>query len=274
MSSSSDNPLIRFAAFWWAFGVFSLFAVILIALKIFGGGAPENDPLEEAAAAKRYETASKIHAAQEANFAFKEVEAGKVVQVPPHVAFDAVGKQLLGSKPAAIEKPEQIVPGSKRQKELAGGDAFDVVGINKLTPSADTPIDPAVMELGKTVFMNCMGCHGMNGEGMAMVGPPLAGSEWVTGPVSNLINIQLRGLKGPITVKGEVMNFPIEMAPILTVTNTDDNGIAAVLTYIRNSFGNKASPVLPEQVKMMRGEVGKPSLTEAELIKPEPAAKP
>ena len=34
MSSSSDNPLIRFAAFWWAFGVFSLFAVILIVLGI------------------------------------------------------------------------------------------------------------------------------------------------------------------------------------------------------------------------------------------------
>jgi hypothetical protein len=41
-----------------------------------------------------------------------------------------------------------------------------------------------------------------------------------------------------------------------------------VLTFIRNSFGNKASAVLPEQVKMLRSEVGKPMLTEAELIKP------
>jgi hypothetical protein len=41
-----------------------------------------------------------------------------------------------------------------------------------------------------------------------------------------------------------------------------------VLTYVRNSFGNKASAVLPEQVKMLRSEVGKPMLTEADIIKP------
>ena len=268
MSSSSDNPLIRFAAFWWALGVFSLFAVILIALKIFGGGAPENDPLEEAAATKRYETASKIHAAQEANFAFKEVEAGKVVQVPPHAAFDAVGEQLLGEKPLAVKTDNQIHPEGEVAKAKSTQEGIDPAEVDKLTPAADAPIDPAVMELGKTVYMNCLGCHGLNGEGLAGVGPPLAGSEWVTGPVSNLVHIQLRGLKGPITIKGQVMTFPIEMAPILTTLNTDDAGIAAVLTYIRNSFGNKASPVLPEQVKMMRGEVGKPALTEADLIKP------
>lgn len=270
MSSSSDNPLIRFAAFWWAFGVFSLFAVILIALKIFGGGSPENDPLEEAAAAKRYETASKIHAAQEANFAFKEVEAGKVVQVPPQVAFDAVGKQLLGSKPAAIEKPEQIVPGSKRQLALASeGSPVDTAAVDKLTPPAGTAPDPAVMKTGKEIFTSaaCFGCHGMNGEGMPMVGPPLADSEWVKGPVSNLIRIQFRGLGGPITVHGKQMTFLAPMTAVMA-PEQDDAKIAGVLTYIRNSFGNSAPPVLPEQVKMLRSEIGKPALTEADLIKP------
>jgi mono/diheme cytochrome c family protein len=263
--SSSDNPLIRFAAFWWALGVFSLFAVILIALKIFGGGAPENDPLEEAAAAKRYDAAAKVQAAQEANLAFKEVEAGKVVQVPPHAAFDAVGKQLLGSKPVAVEKPEQIVPGSKRQLDLAAeGGSTDFSAIDKLTPPADAPIDPAVMEVGKAQFMVCMACHGANGEG-GPVGPPLAGSDWVKGPVSNLIRIQLRGLTGPITVSGKDYNFPAPMAPL---SYQDDAQIAGVLTYVRNSFGNKAGPVLPEQVKMLRSEVGKPILKPEELIKP------
>jgi hypothetical protein len=45
-----------------------------------------------------------------------------------------------------------------------------------------------------------------------------------------------------------------------------DDDVAAVLTYVRNSFGNSAPPVLPEQVKMLRGEIGKPMLTEADLI--------
>jgi mono/diheme cytochrome c family protein len=45
-----------------------------------------------------------------------------------------------------------------------------------------------------------------------------------------------------------------------------DEQIAAVLTYVRNSFGNAAAPVKPEQVKALRGEVGKPPLTEADLV--------
>jgi mono/diheme cytochrome c family protein len=45
-----------------------------------------------------------------------------------------------------------------------------------------------------------------------------------------------------------------------------DEQIAAVLTYVRNSFGNVASPVTPAQVKALRGEVGKPMLTEADLV--------
>ena len=48
----------------------------------------------------------------------------------------------------------------------------------------------------------------------------------------------------------------------------DDEQIAGVLTYIRNSFGNKASATKPEQVAALRGEVGKPQITAAELIKP------
>jgi mono/diheme cytochrome c family protein len=262
--SSSDNPLIRFAAFGWALGVFSLFAVILIALKIFGGGAPENDPLEEAAAAKRYEAAAKVQSAQEANLAFKEVEAGKVVQVPPHAAFDAVGKSLLSERPVAVKADTQIHPEGPVALAKAAEKGPDMGPVDALTPAADTAIDPSVMELGKTGFMVCMACHGANGEG-GPVGPPLAGSDWVKGPVSNLIRIQLRGLHGPITVSGKDYNFPAPMAPLSYQT---DDQIAAVLTFVRNSFGNKAAPVLPEQVKMLRSEVGKPILTAGELIKP------
>jgi mono/diheme cytochrome c family protein len=45
-----------------------------------------------------------------------------------------------------------------------------------------------------------------------------------------------------------------------------DEQIAAVLTYVRNSFGNSAPAVTPAQVKAQRGEVGKPMLTEADLV--------
>ena len=125
--------------------------------------------------------------------------------------------------------------------------------------------DPAVMEKGKIQFMMCAACHGQQGEGTAAA-PPLAGSEWVMGPAENLIRIQLRGLRGPITVKGREYDIAGGMAPM---AYQNDDQIAAVLTYLRQSFGNNAPAVEPAQVAALRGEVGKPQLSVADLVKPE-----
>ena len=120
------------------------------------------------------------------------------------------------------------------------------------------------MKSGRSQFIVCGACHGQNGEGTA-AGPPLAGSEWVNGPVENLIRIQLRGLQGPITVKGQTYDFPAGMAAL---AYQNDEQVAAVLTYVRNSFGNSAPPVTAAEVAALRGEVGKPPLTAADLIQP------
>ncbi|MGL4399081.1 MAG: DUF7133 domain-containing protein [Luteolibacter sp.] len=131
-------------------------------------------------------------------------------------------------------------------------------------PEAHSGIDPAFMKTGKQQFLVCGACHGQSGEGTA-AGPPLAGSEWVTGPEENLIRIQLRGLQGPIKVKGVEYNFPAGMA---AMAYQSDEQIAAVLTYVRNSFGNSAPPVTTAAVAALRGEVGKPQLRAADLIPP------
>jgi quinoprotein glucose dehydrogenase len=125
-------------------------------------------------------------------------------------------------------------------------------------------IDPTLLKAGQQQFMVCGACHGQGGEGTAAA-PPLAGSEWVTGPVENLIRIQFRGLQGPIKVKGQEYNFPAGMMPMGYQT---DEQIAAVLTYVRNSFGNTASAVTTEEVAALRSEVGKPQLTVADLVPP------
>ena len=265
MSSNSDNPLSRFSAFFWALGVFSLFGVIVLALKLFSSDTSERNPLEEAAATKRYEVRQTVDAAQSAGFAYKEVEKGKTVQVPPHDVFAQLGSSLVSQKPAGVVNDAQIVPGGPVAELKALEKGPDMSAIDKLTPAADTAIDPAVMAKGQATFAMCMACHGPAGEG-GPVGPPLAGSEWVTGPVSNLVRIQLRGLQGPMHIKGQLYTPLAPMTPI--IATQDDETIAAVLTFIRNSFGNKAAPVLPEQVKMLRSELGKPMLTEADLIKP------
>jgi hypothetical protein len=87
----------------------------------------------------------------------------------------------------------------------------------------------------------------------------------VNGPVENLIKIQFRGLNGPITVKGKEYKFQVGMTPQSFQT---DEQIAAVLTYVRNSFGNKAPAVSAAEVAALRSEIGKPPLNVEELIKP------
>ena len=74
-------------------------------------------------------------------------------------------------------------------------------------------------------YVLCLACHGPTGKGVAVVGPPLAGSDWVNGPPENLIRIQLRGLSGPITVNGQEYSFAAPMPP-QAVQN--DEEIAAV----------------------------------------------
>lgn len=251
MDPSRDNPIIRFTTFWWGIGTFLIFALLLAVIWVFNKSEPSN--LEDAAAKPRYETKAKIDAAQAANISPENIEK----------AIVTVGQQLAVSKPVAVEKPEQIVPGSPTSVKMAAAPAVNTAAIDAPT-AADAPIDPAQMEIGKAQFLVCGACHGQNGEG-GPIAPPLAGSEWVKGPISNLIRIQLRGLQGPITVKGTEVNMPGGMAALAFQT---DEQIAGVLTYVRNSFGNKASAVKPEQVTALRSEVGKPQITAAELTKP------
>ena len=221
MDPTRDNLMIRFKAFIDGLGIFTLFAVLL--LVIFGAAAAfgwlkKGEEPEGAAAKIRQEVKAGV-VAEQAKFLSKEA----IDTVTPNVA-----KLLANSKPIAVELPNQVVPGSDTAKKLA----------------EDVPIDPAQMEIGKAQFLICGACHGQNGEGTAAA-PPLAGSEWVKGPVSNLILIQLRGLAGPIEVAGKVYEFP---AGMMAMNYQTDDQIAGVLTYVRNSFGNKAT----QTVKMCR----------------------
>jgi mono/diheme cytochrome c family protein len=251
MDPTRDNPIIRFTAFWWGIGTFFIFALLLAVTWLFVRGTPAT--LEDAQAKVRYETRTKVEAAQAASLTPKAISS----------AVAAMSKKLVGSKPVAVALPAQVIPGSETAKKLAAAPAVDTSAIDAPV-AADAPLDPAVMALGQASYVICGACHGQNGEGGA-IAPPLAGSEWVAGPVSNLIRIQLRGMIGPVEVAGKVYDMPGGMAALSYQT---DDQIAAVLTFVRNSFGNKASAVKPDQVAALRSEVGKPQVTAAELIQP------
>ncbi len=107
---------------------------------------------------------------------------------------------------------------------------------------------------GKAIFARegfCATCHQPDGGGLSASGfPPLAGTPWVTGNDERLIKIVLKGMLGPIEVKGNKYGGQVPMTPFGGMLN--DEEVAAVLTYVRNAFGNKASVILPDQVKAVR----------------------
>jgi mono/diheme cytochrome c family protein len=102
---------------------------------------------------------------------------------------------------------------------------------------------------GKKVFTTiCAACHQQSGEGVEAMFPPLAGSEWATGDEAKLVRIILQGLIGPIEVAGE----PFAGAMPGWADMLKDAEVAAVATYIRNSWGNKAAPVTAATVTEIR----------------------
>jgi mono/diheme cytochrome c family protein len=105
---------------------------------------------------------------------------------------------------------------------------------------------------GRRVFeTTCAACHQPTGLGKEGTAPPLAGSEWVLAPGGDrIVHIALNGLTGPIQVKGQEWN--LTMPPWRD--NFSDDQIAAVLTFIRSQWDNKAGPIKPEWVKAARAE--------------------
>jgi len=121
---------------------------------------------------------------------------------------------------------------------------------------------------------HCGTCHQLNGNGLeAAMFPPLAGTKWVTESEERLIKISLNGLLGPIEVKGKKYPGVVPMTGFGGILNDED--LAAVLTYVRNSFGNKASVIKPAKVKEVR-EASKAKAgfyAPAELLKAHPHKK-
>lgn len=115
---------------------------------------------------------------------------------------------------------------------------------------ASTQSKSKLMLNGKKVYdMYCQACHQADGNGVPRLNPPLAGTVYVTGSKTRLIDIVLNGLTDPLEINGEEYNNPMAAHSFLT-----DQQIADVLTYIRNSFGNKAGVVTTAEVKKQRGK--------------------
>lgn len=135
--------------------------------------------------------------------------------------YDEVVKSGYMRAPSPVKEPDPVFPG---------------------------PAMELYMKAGGTIYGSaCASCHGPSGGGGASA-PPLAGSEWVTGKTAKFSQIALHGVTGPIMVAGTEYNFPGGMQSMRAqIGGTKE--LAALMTFIRNSWGNQGSIVTQEMAK-------------------------
>jgi glucose/arabinose dehydrogenase/mono/diheme cytochrome c family protein len=104
-----------------------------------------------------------------------------------------------------------------------------------------TPEQRALYDKGRSAFAVCAACHQPEGQGMKGLAPALAGSMWVNGSAQALIRI--------------VLNGKVDQLAMPALGTLDDATIAAILTYVRSSWGNDAAPVSPSMVESVRSLV-------------------
>jgi cytochrome c oxidase cbb3-type subunit II len=114
--------------------------------------------------------------------------------------------------------------------------------------------DDAMTARGRAVYGSLCGlCHGNDGLGKPGQVPPLASSEWVNAKgVQRLARISLAGLNGKIQVGGKEWN--LSMAAMGAALSDAD--LAAVLTFVRQSWGNRSGAVTADEVQVMRAALG------------------
>ena len=97
---------------------------------------------------------------------------------------------------------------------------------------------------GAVVYqIHCQNCHGVNGEGLSALIPPLTDWLYLRKNKNNLACSIKFGLKGPVAIKGRTFD------DVMPANDLSPVEIAQVLTYIGNSFGNKLSTINEQSVQ-------------------------
>jgi nitrite reductase (NO-forming) len=132
---------------------------------------------------------------------------------------------------------------------------FAAIIIFAFSVAAQAQDKTAMMTKGEKVYKAyCQTCHQANGQGLSTVYPPVANSDYIkANGVKDVIKGVMWGRTGPMTVNGKQFNGVMNPIP----ANYTDEDIAAVVTYVMNSWGNPGGVTTVEDVKKVRKE-GKP----------------
>ena len=148
--------------------------------------------------------------------------------------------------------------------------SLTLIAAAALASAQDAAFDlKASADRGRALYMQtCLACHQPTGMGLPGAFPPLGGSDYVTGSPKRMLAILLKGMQGPLTVKGVTYNnimLPVDMQfPVLK----DDAKVADVANYVRTNFGNTTTeaitPALVTEVRQKWASRTTP-LTEVEV---------
>jgi mono/diheme cytochrome c family protein len=104
---------------------------------------------------------------------------------------------------------------------------------------------------GKEVYTQfCLSCHQPDGDGVPNLNPPLINTSYVLGDKKKLITWVLKGTTDKVEIDGQTYSNNMPPQNFLS-----DEQLSSVLTYIRSSFGNKASAITAADVKEVRATV-------------------
>lgn len=154
---------------------------------------------------------------------------------------------------AKFQQKTLLSSASKGVKELG---AMVLTGTDQVGGREYTGDENKLLVKGQAIYRElCFACHGYDGKGMAVDGPkpgmtiapPLSKAVTVSGHRDGIVRVLLAGMSGPIGGK----TYDAQMVPMAM---NDDEWIAAVTSYVRNSFGNKGALIFPKDVARIREE--------------------
>jgi mono/diheme cytochrome c family protein len=130
-------------------------------------------------------------------------------------------------------------------------DYLDQPNPNSVGPSFVEPKTPEEMRaLGSRLYSHCVVCHQADGKGVEGLYPPLQNADWLVGEKATpgrLARLMLHGGKGEWEIAGNKFTHPMP-----AYGNWKDYEIAAVLTFVRGSWGNAADPIAAEEIAKAR----------------------
>ena len=173
-----------------------------------------------------------------------------------HSIFRAFNKGALGM--LKVEGPEvkTVYTGKEVDTEYLSDKAAPSGAIARAAQAMQRgTLDlKAQVAAGEVLFKGtCSACHQAQGQGLPSVFPPLAKSDYLMQNKRRSIEVVINGLTGPVTVNGQSYNSV--MPPM---SQLSDDGIANILTYVRNAWGNAGEAVSPDEVTSIRAKTPRP----------------